>query len=470
MDKGSKQSDSGSQAHNNEKKQGQPGQNYPEPDNKGTDYTHNALSGDVDYYTIRLLQTKYHVSKRQVLANLDRYASEAGLRLACLDCQQSGFLLQELLPHAERHYLTCDQCQQFRPTAGTVQARQIMLQNHTQSQCTHYRGQVLGTPLMDNTLTLFRFMIRLGTEESLLDLLQQFDLPIVAEDLNQTDRNNRTVLHDLAQYTSPAVIRSFLKRFNHAGVSVLQMLLQHASPAAALSWFSLGNPEHQQLLKTLLETNPELSWDELFQQAELLQVRSLRLGWLKKEREKLEASFVGLSAPLSEPLASSSLDPEPSAPPLFVPEVVIEHSVAKDKVKDGETATHAALAARQGHTETVKAQVLLDSDRSQRLRDFHSAARTGNTRLIRELLNFDPSLAKEKANNGETALHKAARNGQTEAIQTLLNFDRSLAKEKHNRGWTALHVAAHNGQTEAIQILLNFDRSLAKEKDDDGNT
>ncbi|WP_257274733.1 hypothetical protein, partial [Endozoicomonas sp. SESOKO4] len=527
-DKDNKQSDSGRQTRrqNNEKKQDQPGQNYPEPDNKPTDDSHNTLSGDLEYYTIRLLQTEYHVSKRQVLANLHRCASEAGLRLSCTDCEQSGFLLQEVLPHAERHWIRCDRCQQFRPIAGTLDARQEMLQSHTQSHCAKYRRQVPGTPLMDNTLTLFRFMIRFGTEETLLDLLQQFDLPIVAEDLNQSDRNHRTVLHDLAQYTSPAVIRWFLRRFkhwvtaalielpdncgctsahylfqyqseqaiietiqfigkmitwelqsrqnhrgstllhilyhrnffravaevfqrlqnqtgrpvsqdlamqdfsgvnlmhilfasgstpliyhfidknyslmsdamlgavahngetplhilfeqgssstiqrfndgcgaiylysralgrkrtidgytplhllfargdialtkafldsgyfdyltglttNHAGVSVLQMLLQHASPAAALSWYRLGDPEHQQLLKTLLEINPELSWDELFQQAELLQVRSLRLGWLKEEREKLDPSFVGSSAPLAEPLGSS----KPSALPLFVPE------------------------------------------------------------------------------------------------------------------------------------------------------
>ncbi|WP_257275168.1 hypothetical protein, partial [Endozoicomonas sp. SESOKO4] len=234
--KDNKQSDSGRQTHNNEKKQDQPEQNYPEPDNKPTDDTHNALSGDVEYYTIRLLQTEYHVSKRQVLANLDRPASEAGLRLSCLDCQQSGLALQEILPHAERHWLTCDRCQQFSPTAGTVQARQIMLQSHTQSQCAHYRGQVPGTPLMDNTLTLFRFMIRFGTEETLLDLLQQFHLPIVAEDLNQTDRNHKTMLHDLAQYTSPAVIRTFFQRlFVGFSAPPLEPLASSGAPRPVIS-------------------------------------------------------------------------------------------------------------------------------------------------------------------------------------------------------------------------------------------
>ncbi len=939
VNKGNKQRYSGRQTHNNEKQQNQPEQNYPEPDNKGTDYTHNALSGAVDYYTVILHQTEYHVSKRQVLANLDRPASEAGLRLSCVDCEQSGFLLQEVLPHAERHRITCDRCQQFRPIAGTLDARQIMLQNHTQSQCTRYRGQVLGAPLMDNTLTLFRFMIRFGTEKTLLDLLQQFDLPIVAEDLNQTDRNHRTVLHDLAQYTSPAVIRSFLQRFkhwvtaeliqlpdnygwtsahylfqyqseqaitetiqsngkmitwelqsrrnhqgstllhilyhrhffravaevfqrlqnqtgrpvsqdlavkdfsgvnllhilfasgstpliyhfidrnylktgfmlgdvahngetplhilfeqgsssaiqrlidlyknyldsqvlsrkraidgytllhllfargdisltkafldsfdfnyltglttNHAGVSVLQMLLQHASPAAASTWLRATLVHvHKQLLKTLLETNPELSWDELFQRAGQLQVRSHRLDWLKVEREKLEPSFVGFSAPLSEPLGSTRLAHGPSAPPLLVPEkaTTSEVSIASAEkssevlsiteksivtVASGENQLHVIarnsspeeiaaifernaetitpamlskantagitpfhilvvrgisagtilswlshglsdavtvelldknlfaelswrhlydyarvspylekdlklkqvlgllkpifnqkptsseiasspstqefsdaeahmecpicmeamvenvaatpccgqlfhkdcitrwvedkkecslcresisanqlttirlpnivvpkgfdaqpkvkpeekssspdgakgfafgvepdfkagmqlettdkmgdtplphLATGQGQTDTVEAKVLSDIDRFIRFWDFNVAARNGNTWLIRESLKVDPSLAKEKANDGSTALHSAARNGQLETIQTLLNFDPSLAKKKDNYGCTALHLAAYNGHTEAIQTLLNFDPSLAKEKDNYGCT
>ncbi|WP_257294053.1 ankyrin repeat domain-containing protein, partial [Endozoicomonas sp. YOMI1] len=106
----------------------------------------------------------------------------------------------------------------------------------------------------------------------------------------------------------------------------------------------------------------------------------------------------------------------------------------KDNISDSQQAS--AAANSQGHTDTVKAKVLSGSDRSKRLRDFHDAACNGNTWLIRELLKMDPSLAKEKANGGWTALHFAAKNGHREAIQTLLDFDRSLAKEKDNYGQT----------------------------------
>ncbi|WP_257279575.1 ankyrin repeat domain-containing protein [Endozoicomonas sp. ISHI1] len=459
-DKDNKQSDSVRQTHNNEKKQDQPGQNYPEPDNKPTDDTHNALSGDVEYYTIRLLQTEYHVSKRQVLANLDRPASEAGLRLSCLDCQQSGLVLQELLPHAERHWLTCDQCQQFSPTAGTVQARQIMLQSHTRSQCTHYRGQVLGAPLMDNTLTLFRFMIRFGTEETLLDLLQQFDLPIVAEDLNETDRNHRTVLQDLAQYTSPAVIQSFLQRlfvgFSAPPLEPLASSELVPEPSAPPLFDAVAHMECLICMEAMVENVVATSCcGQLFH-------KDCIIRWVedKKEcshcRKSISANQL-TTIRLPNIVVTKVFDVRPKVKP-----------EEKSSLPDGAKSSHFAIA--QSHTETVKARVLLDSDRSERLQDFHRAVSTGNTRLIRELLEIDPSLAKEKDNHGRTTLHKAANQCQTEAIQTLLNFDRSLAKEKDNRGQTALHKAAYNGQTEAIQTLLDFDRSLAKEKDKDGET
>uniref|UniRef100_UPI0013D34C7E ankyrin repeat domain-containing protein n=1 Tax=Endozoicomonas acroporae TaxID=1701104 RepID=UPI0013D34C7E len=79
------------------------------------------------------------------------------------------------------------------------------------------------------------------------------------------------------------------------------------------------------------------------------------------------------------------------------------------------------------------------------------AVHTGATQSLQSI---DPSLAKEKDNDGQTALHTAALSGQTEAIRTLLTIDPSLAKEKDNNGRTALQIASFKGHTEAIQALL----------------
>ncbi|WP_347710317.1 ankyrin repeat domain-containing protein [Endozoicomonas sp. GU-1] len=73
------------------------------------------------------------------------------------------------------------------------------------------------------------------------------------------------------------------------------------------------------------------------------------------------------------------------------------------------------------------------------------------------MLNFDPSLVKNKDDNGGTALHEAAFKGHTEAIRTLLDFTpylaKDLAKEEDEDGFTALDKAAEKGHTEAIQTL-----------------
>ncbi|WP_353623116.1 ankyrin repeat domain-containing protein, partial [Salinisphaera sp. G21_0] len=90
----------------------------------------------------------------------------------------------------------------------------------------------------------------------------------------------------------------------------------------------------------------------------------------------------------------------------------------------------------------------------------------GHTEAIQTLLDFDPSLAKEKNKFGETALHAASFfKGHTEAIQVLLTIAPSLAKAKDKYGHTALNIAAEKGHTEAVQILQAFDRSQAKVKD-----
>ncbi|MBO9484096.1 ankyrin repeat domain-containing protein [Salinisphaera sp. G21_0] len=141
---------------------------------------------------------------------------------------------------------------------------------------------------------------------------------------------------------------------------------------------------------------------------------------------------------------------------------------------DGATPLH--MAAQNGHIESVREllknyQTSVNEQMNDGRTALHLAASGDHAEAIQILLNFDPSLAKEKDNLlDQTALHLAAYKGHTEAIQTLLTIAPSLAKEKDIRGNTALHLAASGDHTEAIQTLLAFDRSLAKEKDNDGQT
>ena len=186
---------------------------YPNLGNKDEETGADTRSTSPLHYTIKVHQTEYHLSKPQVLINLPDLVSRAGFLLNCQDCPRSGIALTDMLAHAEGHCLACDQCQGFVPGVGTLEARRRMLQSHTGSQCQNYQGEVLTPPLMDDGLTTLHFMFRFGTEETLLDLLQYFDLSITEADLQQRDRYGRTLLHDLAQYSPPPIIGAFIQRF-----------------------------------------------------------------------------------------------------------------------------------------------------------------------------------------------------------------------------------------------------------------
>ncbi|MGO0306085.1 ankyrin repeat domain-containing protein [Endozoicomonas acroporae] len=149
----------------------------------------------------------------------------------------------------------------------------------------------------------------------------------------------------------------------------------------------------------------------------------------------------------------------------------IEPSLTREKNEFGHTALDLArligheeiakvLRAAGGNraavarTDTDKVRVLSDSDRSRRIRDFHFAANSGKTRLIREWLYLDSSLAEEKDENGWTALHFAASRGHTDIIIALLEIKPSLTKEKDEIGNTALDLAILFGHTECKELFV----------------
>ena len=185
--------------------------NFDQANEEGGDM--DALTTPMPHYTIKVQQTEFRLSRRQVLSNLPDLVSRADLMLKCHNCPQDGIALTDMLAHAEGHCLACDQCQGFVPGVGTLEARRRMLQSHTGSQCQRYQGEVLTPPLMDDGLTTLHFMFRFGTEETLLDLLRVFDLPITESHLQQRDQYGRTLLHDLALHPSAPVINAFIQRF-----------------------------------------------------------------------------------------------------------------------------------------------------------------------------------------------------------------------------------------------------------------
>ena len=54
-----------------------------------------------------------------------------------------------------------------------------------------------------------------------------------------------------------------------------------------------------------------------------------------------------------------------------------------------------------------------------------------------------------------TALHFAARNGHTETVKALIKFGAKL-DAKNNDGWTALHLAAHKRHQDVVNVLKEY--------------
>ena len=171
-------------------------------------------------------------------------------------------------------------------------------------------------------------------------------------------------------------------------------------------------------------------------------------------------------------------------------------SLASARDAQGVSAIMHALYRRQG--EALK--LLLDSNSPL---DIFEAASTGRNDRLTELLNGDPSLARQFSCDGFTALHLAcyfapgetvalllergadvaavSRNAMhlmplhsaasarnTKAVQALLEHGADV-NAKQEKGWAPLHAAAQNGDQATAEILLKHgaDPNLAN---DDGVT
>ncbi|XP_024023196.1 ankyrin repeat-containing protein ITN1 [Morus notabilis] len=120
------------------------------------------------------------------------------------------------------------------------------------------------------------------------------------------------------------------------------------------------------------------------------------------------------------------------------------------------------------HKEFVTASLTVTGDTA-----LHIAVHSGNTQLVRSLLNqilgddkgnesplfhsFIEELAPLRRKNeyGDTALHEAASRGHLEIVKLLLDRDEELLKVKNNRGETPLFRAAAFGQTKVVRFLAS---------------
>ena len=398
----------------------------------------DALTTPMPHYTVKVQQTEFRLSRPQVLTHLFNLFSQTHLKLECKDCSLGGIAPTDMLAHAEGHCLACAQCQGFVPGVGTLEARRRMLQSHTGSQCQNYQGEVLTPPLMDDGLTTLHFMFRFGTEETLLDLLQVFDLPITESHLQQRDRYGRTLLHDLALHPSAPVINAFFQRFKST-IKPEYLQIQDSN-----TW----TPLHY-MLNHFSQDQLQIFWKQCSD-------------WLKPER--LAMSTERLSTPINlleqrQNLPEDIVQPFIDRATLQLPENINEQD------REGETILH--RVARKGDTTTVKdliqwgAQV--DEGTSDGYTPLHIAVENGHPTTTEKLIQLGAQVDKTRK-YGVTPLHIAAREGLTAIAERLIEHGAQVNKANLS-GFTPLYIAAEEGHTATAEMLIEHGALVNKGRD-----
>ncbi|XP_026278025.1 ankyrin repeat domain-containing protein 16-like [Frankliniella occidentalis] len=92
----------------------------------------------------------------------------------------------------------------------------------------------------------------------------------------------------------------------------------------------------------------------------------------------------------------------------------------------------------------------------------HIAAREGDTSIVKELLQFDPSSmqATEKSKNGRTPLHTAALHGCHHVVEELLALNSIDCNVQDSCGATPLHDAVRSGDLKTLTALARSGADL----------
>ncbi|XP_022753946.1 protein ACCELERATED CELL DEATH 6-like [Durio zibethinus] len=98
------------------------------------------------------------------------------------------------------------------------------------------------------------------------------------------------------------------------------------------------------------------------------------------------------------------------------------------------------------------------------------AARTGNLKLIKELVDAEANILDATTPQGNTALHMAARFGHKDLVYEIMNWRPSLVLSTNLKGETPVHVAAKAGQFDIVQFFKGTVENLASIRDNNGNT
>uniref|UniRef100_A0A8C9Y4V1 Ankyrin repeat and sterile alpha motif domain containing 6 n=1 Tax=Sander lucioperca TaxID=283035 RepID=A0A8C9Y4V1_SANLU len=100
---------------------------------------------------------------------------------------------------------------------------------------------------------------------------------------------------------------------------------------------------------------------------------------------------------------------------------------------------------------TVRPQT--DDDR--RRPDVFSALKLGNSQLVKEILEEDPTQVNSSNQEGASPLMMAAVSGQLEVVQLMVEKNADIDKQDGVHGWTALMQATYHGNKDIVKYLLS---------------
>jgi ankyrin repeat protein len=112
-----------------------------------------------------------------------------------------------------------------------------------------------------------------------------------------------------------------------------------------------------------------------------------------------------------------------------------------------------AIAREYGFSSWRALKAEMDLRRAPNVAEFMRACAAGHVDMLRELLQRDPGLARERLAGGTTGLHVAV--SHPEAVRLLIDHGADPNVRDLGDNATPLHFAAGNGTLESVRILLD---------------
>nr|XP_057915441.1 ankyrin repeat and SAM domain-containing protein 6-like [Doryrhamphus excisus] len=95
------------------------------------------------------------------------------------------------------------------------------------------------------------------------------------------------------------------------------------------------------------------------------------------------------------------------------------------------------------------------TDDERRRPDVFSALKLGNSQLVKEILEEDPTQVNSSNQEGASPLMIAAVSGQLEVVQLMVEKKADVDKQDGVHGWTALMQATYHGNKDVVKYLLS---------------